>query len=75
MPNKCKFIIENGFCNKKTRLGFSYCNYCEKHYCALHYHLETHNCPNLNIKKEQCREQLKKTLVSSKTEANKIIKI
>ena len=51
MRNKCKFRIEDGFCDKKTRLGLSYCNYCEKHYCALHYQLETHNCPNLTVKK------------------------
>ena len=75
MRNKCKFKMEDGFCDKKTRLGFSYCNYCKKHYCAIHYQLETHNCPNLTLKKEQCREQLKRTLLSSKPEANKIIKI
>lgn len=75
MRNKCKFKMEDGFCDKKTRLGVSYCNYCEKHYCTLHYQLETHNCPNLHLKKEQCRENLKRTLISSKSECTKIIKI
>ena len=54
----------------KTRLGISYCNYC-----ALHYQLETHDCPNLHLKKEQYRENLKRTLFSSKSEGTKIIKI
>ena len=49
MRNKCKFKMEDGFCDKKTRLGVSYCNYCEKQYCTLHYQLETHNCPFLNV--------------------------
>ena len=74
--NRCEFtLLEDKVCNKKTRLGLSYCRYCEKHYCALHYQLELHNCIKLTDVKKQSKDLLKKRLLSGKVEFKKIQKI
>lgn len=77
MPlNRCEFTLDNDkVCNKKTRLGLSYCKYCEKHYCVLHYQLELHKCINLNIVKKQNKDLLEKRLLSGKSEFIKLQKI
>ena len=74
--NRCEFTPEeNKCCNKKTRLGLSFCNYCEKHYCVLHYQIELHNCTNLHIMKKKNKDLLEKTLLSGKSEFIKLEKI
>jgi len=74
--NKCEFLLEEDkSCNKKTRMCLSYCNYCEKHYCVLHYQIELHNCTNLDMMKKKHKDLLEKTLLSAKSEFSKLEKI
>ena len=77
MPlNRCEFtLFEDKVCNKKTRLGLSYCDYCGKHYCVSHYQLELHNCTNLTDMKKQGKDLLEKRLLSGKAEFRKLQKI
>ncbi len=66
ITNKCRM------CNKKTGiLGFS-CQ-CGGNFCALHRHLETHNCTEYNTIKNKSLENLAKQ--NQKIIADKVIKI
>ena len=60
--------------SKKNATAYN-CNYCNKHYCVLHYQLEFHNCTNLHIMKKQNKDLLEKTLLSGKSEFIKLQKI
>jgi predicted nucleic acid binding AN1-type Zn finger protein len=74
--NRCEFVLDKDkVCNKKTRLGLSYCNYCEKHYCSFHYQLELHNCSILDDMKKQGKDLLEKRLLSGKADFRKLQKI
>ena len=74
--NRCEFTLDQDkVCNKKTRLGLSYCNYCKKHYCPLHHQLELHKCTNLHDIKKQGKELLEKKLLSGKADFRKLQKI